>query len=111
MTNRLLPEEFAEFEVFARDWCLATEKERYDRRLSSTMVEMEEFYDAFFPRLEDAIKYCDSFPLDDLPEDALHLLYLVYSLIMVSMSVEIFHQPKAVDSADAVLDRIGEPVP
>ena len=75
------------------------------------MPEMREFYDAFFPRLEEAIDYCDKFALDDIPEDALNLLHLIYSLIMVSMAVEVFGQPKPTDSADAVIDRVGEPVP
>ena len=111
MADTLLPSAFAELEPFARIWCLATEAQRWDKRLSSTMAEMREFYDAFFPRLEEAIEYCDKFSLDDMPEDALHLLQLIYSLIMVAMAVEIFGQPKPTDSADALIDRIGEPVP
>jgi hypothetical protein len=107
----LLPVEFAELEPFAEDWCLATETERYAKRLASSMADLQSFYDAFFPRLEEAIEHCDRFPLDDLPEDVLHLLHLIYSLVMVAMSVEIFHQPKAVDAADAELERVKEPRP
>ena len=107
----LLPEAFAELEPYAWTWCLATETERHDQRLASSMDEMVEFYDAFFPRLEEAIEYCDKHPLDDLPGDVTHLLQLIYSLIMVSMSVEIFSQPKTVDAADAVLVRVKEPTP
>ena len=54
------------------------------------MPELREFYDAFTPRFEEAIDYCDKFPLDDVPEDALNLLHLIYSMIMVSMAVEVF---------------------
>jgi hypothetical protein len=107
----LLPSAFAEFEQFTQTWCLPTEAERWNRRLASSMAEMREFYDAFFPRVEEAIDYCDKFPLDDLPEDATNLLHLIYSLVMVAMAVEVFGQPKPTDSADAVLDRIGAPVP
>ncbi|WP_024805812.1 hypothetical protein [Nocardia sp. BMG51109] len=107
----LLPNEFAEFEQYAETWCLPTEAERWARRLASSMPELVTFHDAFLPRLDEAIAYCDKFPLDDLPEDALNLLYLVYSLVMVAMAVEIFQQLKPTDSADAVLDRIAEPVP
>jgi hypothetical protein len=111
MAQTLLPSAFAELEEFAQTWCLPTEAERWNQRLASTMAEMREFYQAFFPRLEEAIEYCDKFPLDELPEDAMHLLHLVYSLVMVAMAVEVFGQPKPTDSADAVLDRVGEPVP
>ena len=75
------------------------------------MTEMQAFYHALFPRLEEAIEYCDKHPLDYLPEDAEHLLQLIYSLIMVYLSVEVFHQPKTVGAADAVLVRIKDPRP
>ncbi|MGN2639961.1 hypothetical protein ACTD5D_28100 [Nocardia takedensis] len=111
MSPSMLPPAFAEFEEFAPTWCLATESERWTRRTRSSMAELNAFYDAFFPRLDDAIVYCDKFPLDDLPEDALNLLLLVYSLVTVAMAVEIFQQPLPVDAADAWLDRVGEPAP
>ena len=111
MAQSRLPSAFAEFEPFAEKWCLTTEAERWNMRLTTSMPEIRKFYDAFSPRFEEAIDYCDKFPLDDVPEDALNLLHLVYSMIMVSMAVEVFGQPKPTDSADAVIDRIGAPVP
>jgi hypothetical protein len=111
MTKNRLPSAFAELERFTETWCLPSETERWKQRLSSTMPEMQEFYDAFFPRIEEAIDYCDKFPLDDVPDDALNLLHLVYSLVMVAMAVEIMHQPAPVDAADAVMMRTGEPWP
>jgi hypothetical protein len=107
----MLPEKFAELEPFAPTWCLASEAERFGRRLSSSMAELTEFYNAFFPRIEEAIEHCHEYPLDELPEDVANLLQLVYSLVMVAMAVEIFAQPKTIDAADAVLDRVREPAP
>ena len=103
MAEVLLPSAFAELEHYAETWCLATETERWNARVGATMPELHEFYDAFFPRLEEAIDYCDKFRLDNLPDDALNLLHLIYSLIMVAMAVEILHQPEPVDAADAVM--------
>jgi len=111
MGETLLPSAFAEFEEFAEIWCLATETERWNARINASMPELHDFYDAFFPRLEEAIEYCDKFPLDDLPDDVLHLLQLIYSLIMVAMAVEVMRQPAPVDAADAVMIRTGEPIP
>jgi hypothetical protein len=111
MSEALLPSAFAELEGYAQTWCLATETERWNARISSTMTEMQAFYDATFPRLEEAIEYCDKFTLDELPDDARNLLYLVYSLIMVAMAVEIMHQPVPVNAADAVMIRTAEPMP
>lgn len=111
MADKPLPSAFAELESYAQTWCLATEPERWDKRMSTSMAEKQDFYDAFFPRLEEAIEYCDKFSLDELPDDALNLLHLIYSLIMVAMSVEIMRQTRPTDAADAVMTRIYEPVP
>jgi len=111
VADALLPAAFAALEPFAATWCLATESERYARRMASSMAEMQAFYDAFFPRIEEAIAYCDRFPLDDLPDDARRLLQLVYSLVTVAMAIEIFQQPRPTDAADAILERVTEPVP
>ena len=68
------------------------------------MVEMQAFYDAITPRAEEAISYCDKFPLDDMPEDVLNLMHLLYSMIMVSFPVECWKQPRVPDSGAATLD-------
>jgi hypothetical protein len=111
MTAALLPGEFSELEPFASRWCLPTEAERFAQRMASTMEELQAFYDACFPRAEDAIAYCEKFPLDDMPEDAQRLLQLVYSLIMVSFPVESWRQPHIPDSGAAYLDLLIEPIP
>ena len=111
MSEPLLPSAFAELEAYAQRWCLATETERWDAVVRAAMPELQAFYDAFFPRLEEAIDYCDKFPLENLPDDVLHLLHMIYSLIMVAMAVEIMHQPVPADAADAVMIRTGGPVP
>lgn len=111
MTEALLPEQFTELEPFAETWCLATESERYDRRMETPMAEIQAFYDAGFPRIEEALTYCDKFPLADLPDDAARLLQLVHSVIMAAMCVEIWHQVRVIDGADAQMDRVGEPLP
>ena len=111
MREPLLPEQFSELEPFATTWCLATEHERYHTRLNTPMSEIQAFYDAGFPRIEEALTYCDKFPLKDLPDDANRLLQLVLSVIMAAMCVEIWHQPRVIDGADARMDRVGEPLP
>jgi hypothetical protein len=103
-----LPPEFADLEPFAA-WALETESERYAKRLASTMDEMQAFYDAAFPRLEAATAHLDSLPLDDLPEDATHLLWLCYSLVNVSFPVEVWRQPRVPDSGAASMDLVVEP--
>ena len=109
MADVLLPPEFSDLEPFAKDWCLASEPERYAKRLASTMGEMQAFYNAIFPRAEAAIAYLDKFPVDDLPDDARRLLHLLYSLIMVSFPVEIWRQPYIPDTGTASFELKLEP--
>ena len=111
MSDRRLPPEFAQLEPFAGTWCLATEPERWAQRLRSTMDDMRAFYGAFFPRAEEAIAYCERFPLDAMPVDAERLLQLLHSLLMVSYAVEVWRQPEVIHSGSARIDRIREPRP
>jgi hypothetical protein len=107
----LLPDEFADLEPFAAHWVLPTERERYARRLSTPMEQMQAFYDAAFARAEPAIKYLDQFELDHLTGQARNLLFLLYSLVMVSFPVEVWKQPHVPDAGAAYLDLVDEPVP
>jgi hypothetical protein len=107
----LLPEEFADLEPFAADWCLATEAERFEKRLASSMAEMQAFYDAVTPRAAAAMAYLDQYTLDDLPPEALNLMRLLFSMIMASFPVEIWRQPHIPDSGATRLDLQVEPVP
>ncbi|OLT31424.1 hypothetical protein BJF79_37240 [Actinomadura sp. CNU-125] len=104
-----LPAEFSDLEPYAA-WALPTEPERYAKRLASSMDEMQAFYDAAFPRLEDAIAHVDRHPWDDLPDDARTLMHLMQGLVMVSFPVEVWKQARVPDSGAAYLDLIVEPV-
>ena len=104
----LLPAEFAELKPFA-DWILPTERERYAKRLASTMDEMQAFYEAAFPLLDAANKYLERFGMDDLPDPERNLLLLMMSLVLVSFPVEVWSQPRVPDSGAAYLDLVVEP--
>jgi hypothetical protein len=102
------PDEFADLEPFV-GWALEHERDRYAKRLRSSMDELQAFYDAAFPRLEDATTYLDQFELTALPEDATRLLWLCYSLVNASFPVEVWRQPQVPDSGAASVDLIVEP--
>jgi hypothetical protein len=109
VTAALLPAEFGDLEPFAATWCLATEPERWAQRLASTMDEMQAFYDACFPRAQEAIEHCDRFDLRDLPAETERLVQLLCSLALVSYAIEVWQQPLPVDTGSASLDRVKEP--
>lgn len=104
----VLPSQFADLEPFA-PWSLRTEAERYAKRLSSTMAELQAFYDAAFARFEDIMSYLDEWELEALPEEASRLLWLSYSLVNASFPAEVWHQPRVPDSGAARMDVVVEP--
>jgi hypothetical protein len=103
-----LPTDFADLEPFA-DWAVPTERARYDKRVASTMEEMQAFYDAAFPRMEAALEYLEQFSLDNLPDDAKRLLWLYCALVTVSFPVEVWRQPRVPDSGASTFDAALEP--
>ena len=107
----LLPDEFAHLGPYTDRWCLATERERWAARMASSMEDLQAFYDAILPHVPDAIAYCDRFPLDDMPDDAVNLLRMVYSFVNVSFPVELWRQPYVPFTLGTNFDRISEPLP
>lgn len=104
-----LPPGFEELEPYVADWALPTRAERYAMRLSKSIDQLSEFYDAVAARAEEAIAYLDGFDLDELPDAALRLLQLLYSMILVSYAVNIFKQPRIPDSGAAIFEMVAEP--
>jgi hypothetical protein len=102
------PAEFADLEPFAA-FALPSERERYARRVESTMDELQAFYDAAFARFEEAISYLDRFPLDSLPDDAQNLMWLYCALVTVSFPIEVWRQPRVPDSGASSFDEISAP--
>jgi hypothetical protein len=106
-TVSTFPADFADLEPYA-DWALASEAERYAKRLGSTMDELQAFYDVAFPRLEAAMAHLDALDLNTLPEPDLRLLWLCYSLVNASFPVEVWRQPRVPDSGAASMDAVIE---
>ena len=104
----MLPSEFAALEPFS-EWVLESERERYAKRLASSMEDMQAFYDAAFPLLEQASDHLDKFPLSELPERERNLLLLMFSLVNVSFPVEVWKQARVPDSGAAYMDLVVEP--
>jgi hypothetical protein len=103
-----LPQEFSDLEPYAA-FALPSERERYAQRIASTMDELQAFYDAAAPRMEAALEYLDQWPLDALPDDAQHLLWLYCALVTVSFPVEVWRQPRVPDSGAASFDEVSTP--
>ena len=94
----ILPAPFADWEPYAATWCLATEHARREQRMHSTQAQLEQFYTAVKPRLDEAIQYLNGFALDQLPARERNLLNLTLSLVEISVAVELFFNPWPLDA-------------
>ena len=75
------------------------------------MDELQTFYDAAFPRLEDGAEYLKGVALDGISDEDRSLLQLFESLVTVSFPVEVWRQPRVPDSGASSIDVVVEPVP
>jgi hypothetical protein len=104
-----LPPAFADLEPFA-GWALPTERERYTKRLASTMDELQAFYDIAFPRLAESVEHLKAIALDGISDEDQHLVWLFASLVTVSFPVEVWRQPRVPESGASSFDAVVEPV-
>ncbi|MCA2263975.1 hypothetical protein A5626_09790 [Mycobacterium marseillense] len=105
--NAVLPHEFSQLEHLVPDWSIEDGHERYVKRVNSSMAEIQAFYDEVFPHAEEAVAYIDKFDYSEpLPENVANLRNLLYSLITVSLAVELWRQPRVKHSAKTILTRL-----
>jgi hypothetical protein len=105
--SAVLPPEFSQLEHLVDEWAIEDGHQRYVKRVNSSMDEITAFYDAVFPFAEEAVAYIDKFDYaEPLPEDVANLRNLLYSLITVSLAVELWHQPRVKHSANTILTRV-----
>ena len=106
----MLPAAFADLEPFT-EWCLPSEKDRFAKRIASTMPELQTFYDAAFPRLQESEDYLNGVALDGISDEERNLLWLFASLVTVSFPVEVWRQPRVPDSGASSIDVVSAPTP
>jgi hypothetical protein len=102
------PAQFADLEPWA-DWALPSEGDRYDKRLASTMEELQAFYDAVMPTLEQSTDYLRSVSLDGISDEDQRLLWLFSALVTVSFPIEVWGQPRVPESGASSIDVVVEP--
>jgi len=88
----VLPAAFADLEPYA-GFGGATETERNHYRIGRTQSELDAFAAKIVPRIDAICAYLGAFPLDDMPEDARRLYYLMLGAAEVAPSVEGYHAP------------------
>lgn len=87
--SQLLPEGFADLEQFVETWSRPTGVERAELRGSASVEERKAFYAAASEKLDAALDYLDSKPLDSFDEKEQRLMHMMLSLAHVSIAEEI----------------------
>jgi hypothetical protein len=105
--SALLPVEFSQLEHLVPEWAIEDGHARYVKRVNSSMDDIRAFYDEVFPRAEEAVAYVDKFDYSaPLPDDVANLRNLLFSLITISLAVELWNQPRVKHSAHTILTRV-----
>lgn len=107
-TGEGLPAAFSDLECVI-EWAIPTERERYQKRMNSSMEELRAFYDVVAPRAAQARDHLDTLELTRMSEPDQRLLWLLFSLITVSFAVDVFGAPRVPDTGSAYATRVGEP--
>jgi hypothetical protein len=94
MSERQLPEPFANLVPYLA-WSLPTDRERSVKRQSSTMDEINAFYHAMLPRMDEILSYLAQYPPEQVPDDVQRLFFLTLSLAKIAPAVEMYGKPTA----------------
>lgn len=84
----LLPKGFSELSVWVGGWALATENQRWEKRLNTSFPELQAFFTKVYPYLERILDHCDQYALGELPEQSARLFDLSLMLSETASSVE-----------------------
>lgn len=91
--HKVLPIQFSELEKFVDQWAKPTFKERYAARMASSMAEIEEFYHAMHPRMDEIVDCFKTYQPRQIPEGLKPLLMLALAFMDTAAPVELFHTP------------------
>jgi hypothetical protein len=99
VTTRELPQEFSDLTSWTKAWGHADEPARNHARVTSDFAEIQMFYDAMMPRMDDILSFLGKHGLD-AEQRVINLSHLAKSFIEASVCVELFHQPTVPDGFD-----------
>ena len=89
----LLPEQFSTLTPYAEKWAIDSEEKRRIVRMNSSQSELQSFYQAMKPILDEVIQYLNQFNLEEMANAEQRLLQMSLSLVEISVAVELFRNP------------------
>ena len=100
MTGKKLPKEFSKLSKYSCSWIYSTEVERNKFRVNCTLVELQDFYDAMMPRMEEIADFLNNYSLTELPRECSNLMELALMAMEVAPAVEYYNNPDVPDAVD-----------
>ena len=92
--------DFSNLDQYVASWGLPTVEERIVKRTTSTLEEMQKFYDAMVPGLEKIVNFLNQFPVEEIPAEYLPLKYTVLSMLQVDRPVNKWKKAVLDDARD-----------
>jgi len=92
MSANTLPAGFEDLQPYL-DWALATEAERMNKRLATSMEDIKAFYSVMLAHIDEVLAYLNDFPLAELDPQQQRLMNLSLSLAEIWVAVELYDQP------------------
>ncbi|MEL0082912.1 MAG: hypothetical protein VW985_07735 [Gammaproteobacteria bacterium] len=90
MSNQL-PEPFTQLTPY-RQWGLPTEEARMRRRITASMADLTDYYQAMLPHIDAIAEHLNQWSLAELPNEQKPLLYMAMMFMEAAVSVEIFYE-------------------
>ena len=100
MNEKILPAEFADLTKYTSAWVHSTEIDRNNFRVKRTLAELQDFYDAMMPRLEEIAGFLNNYPLNALPRECANLLELALMTMEMAPAIEYYHNPDVPDAVE-----------
>lgn len=101
MPERALPAGFEDLEQWVADWALPTEPQRNVKRRTSSMAQLQAFYDSMLGRMDDLIGYLNTRPYGQFDGPDQTLLNLGLMFMEAGGAVDVFHAPDVPNGFDA----------
>lgn len=83
---------FSSLNAFIEEWALASEQQRFDKRVNMTEKQIKPFYDAIIGLMPDIMAYLKGKPVNPDNEEDKNLMYLALSCVEVSRIFEVWGQ-------------------
>ena len=92
--------DFSDLDAVVNEWGLESAAERLNKRMTSSVDELQAFYDAIGPRLEEIIEFLNGFPLTKIPDQYQKLSYMALAVLEVDDPLNYWKRPTLDHASD-----------